>query len=54
MLPVGATLTGVLFLGESLSLPQSGALVVALTGIVLATRPARQEPHHRRRRTGDR
>lgn len=42
MLPVSATLVGVLFLGESLGTPQWLALALALAGVVLATLPARR------------
>ncbi len=42
MLPVSAALVGVLFLGERLSPLQIGAFGIALTGLVLATLPARQ------------
>jgi drug/metabolite transporter (DMT)-like permease len=37
MLPVAATLVGVLFLDEKLSLAQGGALALALAGLLLAT-----------------
>ena len=40
-LPVGAALTGVLALGERLGALQWLALAVALTGVLLATLPAR-------------
>ena len=41
MLPVAATAVGVLFLGESLSVAQIGALALALAGLLLATWPNR-------------
>ena len=42
MLPVSATLVGVLFLGERLDALQGLALAMALGGVLLATWPARQ------------
>lgn len=39
LLPVAATFVGVIFLGESLSAPQLGALVLSLAGLLLATAP---------------
>jgi drug/metabolite transporter (DMT)-like permease len=41
MLPVAATAVGVLFLGESLSVAQVGALALAVAGLLLATWPHR-------------
>lgn len=41
MLPVAATAVGVLFLGESLSVAQVGALALAMAGLLLATWPRR-------------
>lgn len=41
MLPVAATAVGVLFLGESLSVAQVGALALAVAGLLLATWPRR-------------
>jgi drug/metabolite transporter (DMT)-like permease len=42
MLPVSATLVGVLALGERLSVAQSGALALAVLGVLLATAPHRR------------
>jgi drug/metabolite transporter (DMT)-like permease len=42
MLPVSATVVGVVFMGERLSALQGLALGIALLGLWLATRPARQ------------
>jgi len=42
MLPVSAALVGVIVLGESLSMAQTGAFGAALLGLVLATVPARR------------
>jgi drug/metabolite transporter (DMT)-like permease len=42
MLPISATLVGVVFLGESLSGLQAPALGLALLGVLLATWPARR------------
>jgi drug/metabolite transporter (DMT)-like permease len=39
LLPVAATFVGVIFLGESLSAAQLGALVLSLAGLLLATAP---------------
>jgi drug/metabolite transporter (DMT)-like permease len=39
LLPVAATFVGVIFLGESLSQAQLGALVLSLAGLLLATAP---------------
>jgi drug/metabolite transporter (DMT)-like permease len=41
LLPVSAAAVGVLFLGERFSAAQAGAFALALTGVVLATWPAR-------------
>ena len=42
MLPVSAALVGVLVLGESLSAVQTMAFGAALSGVLLATLPARR------------
>ena len=42
MLPISAALTGVVFLGETISPVQLLAFAIALTGVVLATWPTRQ------------
>ncbi len=42
MLPVAAAATGVIFLGERFSTAQAGAFALALTGVMLATWPARR------------
>lgn len=42
MLPISAALVGVLFLGETLTGMQVLAFAIALTGLLLATLPARQ------------
>jgi drug/metabolite transporter (DMT)-like permease len=39
LLPVAATFVGVIFLGESLSPAQLGALILSLAGLLLATAP---------------
>ncbi|MGM9488152.1 DMT family transporter [Ideonella sp. YS5] len=39
LLPVAATFVGVIFLGESLSAAQLGALILSLAGLLLATAP---------------
>lgn len=39
MLPVSAAITGMVFLGESMSVMQLLAFAIALVGVVLATRP---------------
>ena len=44
MLPISATLVGVLFLGEHLTGLQAPALGLALLGVLLATLPARKQP----------
>lgn len=44
MLPVSATLVGVLALGESISALQGAALALSLAGVVLATVPERAAP----------
>ena len=44
MLPISAALTGVLFLGERMSGMQVLALGLALSGVLLATLPARARP----------
>ena len=44
MLPVSAAAVGVLVLGEHLNGTQVGAFAIALTGVVLATLPARATP----------
>lgn len=44
MLPVSATLVGVLALGESISALQGGALALSLAGVVLATAPCKAAP----------
>lgn len=44
MLPVSATLVGVLALGESISALQGAALALSLAGVVLATAPERAAP----------
>jgi drug/metabolite transporter (DMT)-like permease len=41
MLPVGATAVGLVFLGERLTAPQTGALALAMAGLLLATWPSR-------------
>jgi drug/metabolite transporter (DMT)-like permease len=42
MLPVSAALVGVLFLGEPLGAGHAVAFVLSLTGLLLATWPARR------------
>jgi drug/metabolite transporter (DMT)-like permease len=42
MLPVAAAAVGVIFLGERFTTAQAGAFALALTGVVLATWPARR------------
>jgi drug/metabolite transporter (DMT)-like permease len=42
MLPISATLVGVLVLGETLGVPQMAAFALAIAGVALATWPARR------------
>ncbi|MDB5732474.1 MAG: putative transporter, EamA-like family [Variovorax sp.] len=49
MLPVSAALVGVLALGETLSVPQALAFGAAVSGVVLATLPARRRKSRRPR-----
>lgn len=44
LLPITAAAVGVVFLGERFSLPQVGAFVLALVGVVLATWPDTRAP----------
>jgi drug/metabolite transporter (DMT)-like permease len=44
MLPIGAAVTGIVFLDESVSVALLGALALALTGVVLATLPSSSAP----------
>jgi drug/metabolite transporter (DMT)-like permease len=43
LLPVAAAVVGIVWLGEAVSLPQLGAFVLALLGVLLATWPGRRE-----------
>lgn len=44
MLPISATLVGVLVLGETLEIPEVVAFACALAGILLATLPSKKQP----------